>query len=361
MRFLKYIAMSWTIWGISLYLFSPYLTILLEHSINSNLIGLTYVISSIAGVFLLASLGRTKSREVVEGSLVLSGVGLLLLGLIQSPITSVLGLILYNSYWVAVPFFYYELSRGEKEEFSKAWAISMVPAIILPIIGGMIVLHAGLNAVFVVAGIVMMLSAIPLRWVKFEVKEGEGSSQLSLIPLIFSVLPLSLALPFLYEVRFFELSAVWITYEIGEIVGILITLMSWRIKNPLQLSLLLFSTVFINSFISVGGFYYGLSEALLSVGVESVRPKSYRDAVKVALAEALIWTIGYIVASIVYIINYSLPFIYASLIALLFSLLLLVEIGEIRYKTLTEKALSKLMSMLTSPLYEGIEPYFKFA
>ncbi|BCU70357.1 hypothetical protein [Stygiolobus caldivivus] len=367
MRTLKYIAISWTLWGISLYLFSPYLTILLESSISSPvLIGLSYIISSIVGVVLINLLRLAKNSNVnlmIKIPLVTSGVGLLIMGLINSPLAAVIGLVLYNSYWLSVPFFYYALSSAEKEQFSKTWAISMLPALVLPVIGGMIVLNAGVRTVFVISGAIMMLSTLPLNWVKLN-PEGESfqKEDINLLPLIFSVFPLSLALPFLYEVKFFELSAVWLSYEIGEIVGIILTWVSWKSKNSLPISLLIFSTVVINSLVSVGGFYYGLSEAVLSTGVGGVNPRSFRSAIRVALTEASLWTIGYIVSSLAYIVSYSLPFIYAGLIAILFSLLLLMEVrsGKRPLQSLTSP-IFMLVKVFEGALFEGIEPYFKFA
>ncbi len=364
MRFLKYIAISWTLWGISLYLFSPYLTILLESSISIPfLVDLTYIISSIAGILFINLLKVFRDESIAKISIVVSGLGLIILGLSNNAVSAILGLLTYNTYWIAVPFFYYNLSKAEKEQFSKTWAISMIPALILPIVGGLISLHIGVRAIFIISGVLMILSAVPLTWVKFNI-EGEGRSENreSLIPLIFSVLPLSLALPFLYELRSFELSTVWLTYEIGEVVGILLTWISWRNNNSLAVALLIFSTVIVNSFVALGGFYYGLSEAVLSSGVGSVNPRSFKTAIRVATMEASLWTIGYIMSSLAYIVNYSLPFVYAGLIALLFALLIMVRIENrrVRIPSLREIYLS-VSRRVKHVTYEGIDPYFKFA
>ena len=356
---------SWTLWGLSLYLFSPYLSPLLEQILhNPELVGIVYAVSSPFSVFfsLLPKWFNGRDTLLIPLSLTVSGIGLLILGISGNQILAIIGLILYNFYWASVPLYYVLMSNLGDKCFTKVWAISMIPAIIVPPIGGLLFSMLGIREIFIISGIIMATASLPMLKIEARFKE-EGEGRTSYLPLIFTILPLSIALPFLYIERGVSESLIWLIYAIGEGLGIGMSLVLWRFRNGLSLALMIFSGVMMSAlYPQLGGVFYGTSEALVALGVDAVKPKDLNNAVKATFIESALWGVGYVIASLLYVVWASLPLIFAGLIAILFSLTLIVLSLKVFVRKLylgKIGALNRLIEKQT--LYEGIEPYFSFA
>ncbi|HII75203.1 hypothetical protein [Sulfurisphaera tokodaii] len=360
MRSIKSVVISWTLWGLAYYLYSPYLTVFLKTIIKEDFIGFLYIISTLVGlVYSVVPLFTKRVKEITIVSLIISGIGLILLSISNNALTAILSLILYSMYWVSVPIFYLLMN----DEVAKIWAISMLPAIIIPFFDDSVILTLGIRSIFLIAGVIMALTALPLINVDIRGMGGsyddddERSNNLSFI--ILTILPLSVSLPYLYVDM--PLKLIPIVYVIGESIGILMALFLSKIRNGLSLALLGFSLISLNTVIPYGAMFYGISEALTALGVDKVRIKNLKDSVKVTILEVLTWLIGYAIATVLFIISPILPSIYASLLAILFALLLLFTIPAIL--RINFICIRKGENIITPRLRvtEGIFPYFKFA
>ena len=359
MRSTTAIAISWTLWGIAIYLYSPYLTVFLKGIVKEDFIGILYVLSSIAGLFyaFLPTL-TNKIKEVTIASLIISGLGLILLSFSNNIGLASLSILLYSVYWASVPVFYLLM----RNDAAKVWAISMTPALIIPFIGGKVVDLLGLRGVFITSGIFMALTALPIINIEIRGREGlvyEKEGKIDLIPLIFTILPLSIALPYLYLNT--PLSLIPVIYALGQGIGIAMALLLSKAKRGLAIALSTFALIFLNNIIPFGAMFYGISEALTALGIDEIKIRSLKDSVKVTLAEILMWLIGYAIATALFLIAPFLPTVYASLLAILFALVTLFTLPKFaKIKIRREKTFNGI-TFYSKTLKEGIFPYFRFA
>jgi len=361
LRFTNAVVVSWTLWGIAYYLYSPYLTVFLKGIVKEDYIGILYVLSSIVGLaYALLPKITTRIKEITVASLIVSGLGLILLSFSNNVEIASLSILLYSMYWVSIPVFYLLM----RDNVAKVWAISMIPALIIPFIGGKIITVLGLKGIFMTSGVIMALTALPLINVEIRGRE-EGVQErkrdkINLSPLIFTILPLSIALPYLYVNT--PLSLIPIVYALGEGIGIGIALYLSKVRRGLAIALSTFSLISLNNVIPFGAMFYGISEALTALGIDGIKIKSLKDSVKVTLTEISMWLVGYAVATALFAIAPFLPTIYASLLAILFALVTLFTLPKfIRVRIVKKaKSLNKIPFWLEM-LDEGIFPYFKFA
>jgi len=353
------ITISWTLWGVALYLYSPYLTVFLKGIVNEDFIGILYVLSSVVGLFYaLLPILTSRIKEVTITSLIISGLGLILLAFSNNIALTTLSILLYSMYWASVPVFYLLM----RDEVAKVWAISMTPALIIPFIGGKIVDLLGLKGVFIASGVFMALTALPLINVNIRGREGldyEKEEENRFIPLIFTILPLSIALPYLYVNT--PLSLIPVIYALGQGIGMAMALFLSKARRGLAIALSTFALISLNNVIPFGAMFYGISEALTALGIDGIKIRSLRDSVKVTLAEILIWLVGYALATALFVISPFLPTVYASLIAILFALITLFTIPRLIKIKIKRVYPIKGESFFLERLNEGIFPYFKFA
>ncbi|AHC52550.1 hypothetical protein SUSAZ_07915 [Sulfolobus acidocaldarius SUSAZ] len=294
--------------------------------------------------------------------LTLSGLGLLMIGVDANQLLTVIGFIFYNLYWLSVPIFYHLLSE-EEGSLAKVWSLSMVPAIIMPIIAG-ILIRWGEIVIFVLGGLLQLSSSVILIFASPRIHEDYTVDYDVGIPknVIFVVLPLSIVLPFLYlDVR---QSLIWLIYSSGQILGILISWFLWKSKNAIMLSLIIFSGIILSLLSPIGMLFYGSSEALVALGIEKSRPSLMKQAIKVAFTEAMVWTFGFTIGSLLYYISSFLPFVYSSLVSLILAIIIGLFSGltfddKISYNVLKNVAHLEIRRYLT--LLEGIFPYFKIS
>lgn len=359
MRSINAIVASWTLWGMAYYLYSPYITVFLKSLVREeDLIGLFYVLSSLVGLF-YALLPRytTKIKEITIISLLFSGVGLILFSFSENIITVFVSLILYSMYWVSVPVFYVLI----RENVAKIWAISMTPAILIPFLGEKLLNVLGIRGIFIIAGMIMVLTALPLINVKFEGRGGDTKeNKLNPLPLIFTILPLSISIPYLYISL--PLNLIPLIYAIGEGIGILMAYYLNNKEKGLPIALLVFSLISLNNVIPFGAMFYGISEALTALGIDNLKIKSLKDSIKVTVVEISMWLIGYAIATALFTLATFLPTIYASLLAVLFALISVFSIARyILLKVPNTSKVSLKRVFWLDELSEGIFPYFKFA
>lgn len=356
MRSIKSIVISWTLWGISYYLYSPYLTVFLKSIVKEDLVGFLYVMSSITGlIYALIPLYTKKIKEVTIISLILSGIGLILLSFSYNATISILSIILFSMYWTSIPIFYMSM----RDNVAKIWAISMIPALVIPFISEIIVTTIGVRYIFTISGVMMALTALPIINIDITSRGGDQTShKFNLSPIIFTIIPLSISLPYLYVNM--PLNLVPIAYAIGELIGIFMALFLSKLEKGLPLALLGFSLIFTNSIFPFGAIFFGISEALTALGIDNIEINNFKDAVKVTLVEILMWLTGYSVASLLFIISPILPTIYASIISVLFAIISLLTIPLISKISLKLRNLEKRCTQKNRDI-EGIFPYFKFA
>ncbi|BFH72781.1 hypothetical protein SJAV_07250 [Sulfurisphaera javensis] len=355
MRSIKAIAISWTLWGLAYYLYSPYLTVFLKSIVKEDFIGVIYILSSLVGlVYAIIPLYTNKVKEVTIVSLILSGLGLVLLSFSINPISVIISIILYSMYWVSVPVFYLLM----RDEVAKIWAISMLPALLIPFISENIIISLGLRYIFIISGIIMAFTAVPIINVEIKGRGVATGKNNNFTPLIFTILPLSISLPYLYIK--IPLSLIPVIYAIGEFIGILMATYFSKMKRGLSLALLSFSLISTNSILPFGAMFYGISEALTALGVDNVEINDLKDSVKVTLVEISLWLIGYTLATALFVISPFLPTIYASLLAILFGLLTLLVFPKVlKIIFVCKRRMKKCFEKYRG--IEGISPYFKFA
>ena len=360
MRYTNAIVVSWTLWGIAYYLYSPYLTVFLKGIVKEEYIGILYVLSSLVGLgYALLPKITNKIKEITISSLIISGLGLILLSFSNNIELASLSVLLYSMYWVSVPVFYLLM----RDNVAKVWAISMLPALIIPFIGGKILTVLGLKGIFIASGVVMALTALPLINVEIRGREGVTSSKedkINLSPLIFTILPLSIALPYLYVNT--PLNLIPIVYALGEGIGIGIALYLSKARRGLAIALSTFSLILLNNVVPFGAMFYGISEALTALGIDGIKIKSLKDSVKVTLTEISMWLVGYALATALFAIAPFLPTVYASLLAILFALITLFTLPRFMKIKIVKKAkLPNKIPFWLEILDEGVFPYFKFA
>ncbi len=301
MKLLLKITISWILWGIGFYLYYPFLSIFLVRYIRPSELGFFYLITLIFSLPLPYIGGKINEKFGENYSILIgmsiSGLGILLFSFANSVILLYVFMIMYNSFYIALPAFYELMEAEGKGTISKVWAISVLPSIFMPSIGGLISQYLGFTYLFILSSIFIILTSFPL----FDQKEiKKENTKITLCPIIsLIIIPVALSGQFIYLVtkEIYNLSnaLIGIIATFAELLGSIIAFSSSFIssKKAINISLLLFSLQSLIVFSPYFSIFYGLWESILPLSL-SIK-KNYVSAVTMQI---LGWILGYLVASI---------------------------------------------------------------
>ncbi|MQL54907.1 hypothetical protein [Acidianus ambivalens] len=303
MKLLLKLAISWILWGIGFYLYYPFLSIFLVRYIKPSELGFFYLTTLIFSLPLPYLGGKINKKFGDKYSIILgmslSGTGILLLPFTSSIISLYIFMIMYNSFYIALPGFYELMETEGKSTISKVWAISVLPSIFMPSIGGIISQYLGFTYLFIISAFFIIFSFLPLITQK-EIKNEDPKIEFyPIISLI--ILPVALSSQFIYLVikEMYNLSdtLIGIIATFAELLGSIIAFTSSFIssKKAINLSLILFSLqslIIISPYFSV---FYGLWESIIPLSL-SISKKNY---VSIVTMQIIGWILGYLIASII--------------------------------------------------------------
>ncbi|BDC19395.1 MFS transporter [Acidianus sp. HS-5] len=302
MKLLLKITISWILWGIGFYLYYPFLSIFLVRYIRPSELGFFYLITLIFSLP-LPYIGGKINKKIGEKysifiGMSISGLGILLFPFANSAISLYVFMTMYNSFYIALPAFYELMDTEGKGTISKVWAISVLPSIFMPSIGGLISQYLGFTYLFILSSIFIILTSFPL----FTQKEIKNECQKITPSLIISliIIPIALSGQFIYLVakEMYNLSytLIGIIATFAELLGSVVAFTSSFISNKraINISLLLFSLQSLIIFSPYFSIFYGLWESLLPLSL-SLSKKDYVSAVTMQI---LGWILGYLIASI---------------------------------------------------------------
>ena len=318
------LAGSWFIWGLSYYLYYPFVSLYIIKFIKD--VTLVYLISTIFAIpfpLIGGKLARKIGlvRTMILGGII-SGIGLIMVGLSNSLFWLIISYIITSGFFLALPSYYSYMNNLGKGTISIVWAISILPSFFTPYIGGVIASLLGLREVFIIAGIIMIFTGLPLIRLK-EIDVPYGMTRLNykfLIPIVV-ILPIALALPFIYlvlkEVYFMSYEEIGEIATLAEILGAFFTFLYSMFTKKFFLSvyLFLFSLVFlvyINPFFSI---FFGLWEAIIPSALEESTGKSPEALGLINTLQQVGWFIGYLVSFLAFSPRLSL--LASSILALI--------------------------------------------
>lgn len=267
-------------------------------------IGLLYFIGQLVGTPLPlvgAELGRRYSPKVgVYIFMLLSGLGIATMGLGNS-LDHLVSYLLYQSFLGALPCYYFLMSGRGRGTISLIWAVSIIPSVAVPAVGGGIVTDLGFRSLFLLAGIFLSASALPVMFLDDGSQSPEGYvPKRGMLLYSLTVLPVALAFPFIYLLTDVTFSLPY--YELGvlssasEVIGMLSLLTLPRLKriDPLPLSLMVFSLSFISLYNPLGLLPFGLWEAVIPFSLEKVSEyNSLKALAYVNTLQSAGWSLGY--------------------------------------------------------------------
>ncbi|ARM76037.1 MFS transporter [Acidianus manzaensis] len=317
-------SISWILWGIGYYLFQPFLSIFLIKFISPNDLGLFYLLSEVVALP-FPSIGNILSKRFgikfsIFFGMILSGLGLIILPFSKNFEELLISIMLNECFYIALPNYYAIMRIQGESVITKVWAISVSPAIIMPTIGGIIISSFGYLFLFLISGISILFSIIPLLSFNFSfTKEKLSVKQKIPFVIIFTIVPIALSSQFIYlvikELYNLNLEIVGIIATTAEIIGMITTyLLSYvEPKKALYLSFSIFSMqifALINPFFAV---CFGIWEAIIPISIES--RKSVVDFTYATTMQIVGWILGYTIAT--FIANPYTSIIFASILSLL--------------------------------------------
>lgn len=319
---------SWILWGIGYYLYQPFLSIFLSKFISPNKLGLFYLLTQIISLpfpFIGRALARKLNviKTIFIGT-VFSGIGLLFLPFSLNFEESLLSISVSQSFYMALPSYYALMKKEGENEITRVWAFSISPAIILPSIGGLIVSYYGYPLLFILAGILITSSALPLvryRSVSNESNSLFGKNGVKNLPyiIIFIIIPVALSSQFIFlvidELYKFSPTIIGLIATLAELFGMSITYLLSRLnfRTALYIAMSVFSMQVFCLFYPYFAIFFGSWEAIipLSLGTQ----KTIDDFALAVTMQILGWISGFLIASI--IANPEFSIIISSIISLL--------------------------------------------
>lgn len=303
MKLLLKLAISWILWGIGFYLYYPFLSIFLARYIKPSELGFFYLTTLIFSLPLPYLGGIINKKFGGKYSIILgmslSGMGVLLLPFAPSVILLYIFMIMYNSFYIALPAFYELMEMEGRGTISKVWAISILPSIFMPPIGGMVSQYLGFTYLFIISALFIISSFLPLITQK-EIKDED--TKIEFYPIITLItLPVALSTQFIYLVieEMYNLSytLVGIIATFAELLGSGVAFAFSYIssKKAINLSLILFSLqslVILSPYFSI---FNGLWESIIPLSL-SMSKKNYVSKITMQIIG---WILGYAIASII--------------------------------------------------------------
>ncbi|QIW23649.1 MFS transporter [Sulfolobus sp. S-194] len=325
------LASSWFIWGLSYYLYYPFVSLFAVKFVQD--VTILYLISTafaipmpLIGSKLARKIGLVKTM-MLGG--ILSGIGLVLFSFSTSLSFLIISYVIASTFFISLPSYYSYMNNLGKGTISKIWAISIIPSLFTPFIGGIIASVLGLRAVFLIGGILMTLTALPLISLKEIqiIKDSLVFDVKLLIPIVV-ILPIALAFPFIYLVLKQNYS---MSYEnigliatLAEMIGAFFTFLYSKFARRffLSLYLVLFSLIYLIYFNPMFALFFGLWEAIIPSALEESKEISPEAFGIINSFQQVGWFMGYLFSYLEFSIRTSI--LISSLISVILGFIFLV-------------------------------------
>ena len=305
MRARTAVTLSWVLWSSGYYLYYPFYSLVAERVVGEAGLGRLYFFVTVVNVFLPlmgALVGeRLGVRLAIPISMALSGVGVALIPLANSPITLYLSSVVSFAFFLGLPSYYAVMSKLGEGTISFVWAVSLLPSLVFPALGGSIAQYFGFIPDFALAGILVVLAGLFTLSLD-DVRERGRLRRPSVIPMLV-IVPISVISPFFTPI----LSSLGLDYqEIGilvsasELLGMFMALYLRKLGSPgLTISLLVFSMVYLTSVNPWLGVTYGAWEAIIPLSLDyAVNDKTIRGYSVTISSQQVGWLVGYAVDAV---------------------------------------------------------------
>lgn len=324
------LAGSWFIWGLSYYLYYPFVSLYIVKFIKD--VTFVYLISVIFAIPFPLIGGKLARKIGLVNAMklggIISGIGLILMGLSNSLFWLVVSYVITSGFFLSLPSYYSYMNNLGKGTISVVWAISIIPSLFAPYVGGIIASLLGLREVFIISGIIMIFTSVPLIGLEeVNVPSEEGKITYKVLIPILVILPLALALPFIYlvlkEVYFMSYKEIGEIATLAEILGAFFTFLYSRFAKRFFLSIYLFLfslvyLVYVNPFFSI---FFGLWEAIIPSALEESRGKNPETFGVINSLQLVGWFIGYLASFLTFSARLSL--LLSSILAIILGMIFL--------------------------------------
>lgn len=298
------LAISWFIWGLSFYLYYPFVSLFAVEFLPDVVV--LYLTSTIFAIPLPLVGGRLSRKiglvKTMKLGGVISGIGLILVAFSQSAIWLIISYTVTSGFFLGLPSYYSYMNSLGKGTISRVWTISILPSFFTPYIGGVIASVFGLRSVFFISGMLMTMTALPLITLNDILAPTPRPLKLSyniLIPIVV-ILPIGLTLPFV----FLELHEIYsMSYEeigelatISEIIGAIFTYLYSRFAKKYLISIYLFiySLVYLLFYNPLFSVFFGLWEAIIPSTLEESNERAPESFAIINSFQQVGWLISYI-------------------------------------------------------------------
>jgi MFS family permease len=302
-----------------------------------NEITLFYVISQILAIplpILGSYLGkRINYKNTIILSILTASIGLALLQFSHNLLTALSTYFIYQLILLSLPNYYVYLSSIGSGAISVTWAYSILPSIVSPYIGGIIVEKFGFNVLFLISSIILASAAIPIFFINTRIindKKDQGLKISRIVISLLSIIPISIVSPiiylFIYEKYNLEYSIVGFLSTIAELVGMSILLISYKIKKSkefLIVSFSIYSLVYFSLISPYAVIFFGMWESIIPLSLEeTLKGLKVKQISVVNSFQSIGWLLGYLISY--YINNPILSIEIASIISTIMVFILLI-------------------------------------
>ncbi len=298
------ITISWLIWGAGFYVYYPFYSILVAKYIGENNLGqfFTYleIISlpfPILGALLFRKIG--EKNTIILGML-LSGLGIFIIPYAKSYFDLLFASVISYLFYISLPNYYSLMKNKESGTLTKIWAISVLPAVIFPILGGSSAQVISLKIPFILGGLLTCASGFVIFPINDKVERGSFKISIKKDPTPFlSIIPIALVTPFLmpelvrvYHMNYFLIGLIDSLLEtLGMISGFFLPRVN---KLGLPISLLIFSLISFFYFYWPFSLVFGMREAIIPLSLDYwSSPKSPEGISLINTMQLLGWVVGY--------------------------------------------------------------------
>ncbi|BFH73847.1 hypothetical protein SJAV_17910 [Sulfurisphaera javensis] len=325
------LAGSWFIWGLSYYLYYPFVSLFVIKFISD--VTLVYLISTLfaipmplIGAKLTRKIGLIKTIEL--GS-ILSGLGLILFSFSENLVWLIITYTLSSAFFITLPSYYSYMNNLGKGVIAKLWAISIIPSLFIPSVGGLIASFFGLRTIFLLGGILMILTFLPIaKLEEIEIDNEKIKIDIRILFPILVILPIALTFPYIYlilrEKYFLSYGEIGFLATIAEIIGAVFTFIYSRFTKRFLLSLylVLFSLVYLTYYSFVFSIFFGLWESLIPTALEESKGKTPEAFGIINSLQQAMWEVGYLVSYFTFSPRFSI--LISSLLAIILSIIFLL-------------------------------------
>ncbi len=327
---------SWIIWSAAYYMYYPFVSIYLSRFVEESKLSLFFAVFQAVSLplpLIGAKIGKgNRILPIIVGMLV-GGIGMAMLPFSRNILEATIFMSLNYFIFLSLPSYYSLMSEIGEGTITRIWSLSILPSIIMPSLGGVIAQYLGLRWLFVIGGIILAISFLPMANFSYislgRISLSFKISMRSFLPSIL-ILPIAMEFPYIYLVvyGYFHLTKeiVGIIATLAEILGIVLSYLASKVisrkKYFLSLSLFLFSLTSLYFLSPTIAIFFGCWEAIVPLTLEyfSYRKTVY-DFALINIMQGLGWIFGYLIDYL--IPNISLLLLSSSLIAFLLGLIIL--------------------------------------